>query len=158
MSSIYLVHTSWVCSVPFFIIIYLWYIMYITRIYKVYYEYIIIKKGTEQTHEIWTRHIQDILVRTAYYWNMPCIYHVYTMHIPVRFWYTRFIPRILVVYTIYIYNVYLRDIHCIYNVYHRNIPCLYNVYLRDIHCILSRYTLYIHSISRVYIRPGGWCC
>ena len=91
-----------------------------TRIYIVYHRYIIIKKGKEQTHEVWTRHISNILVRTAYYWNMPCIYHVYTMHIPVRFWYTRFIPRILVVYTIYIYNVYLRDIHCIYNVY----PCI----------------------------------
>ncbi len=62
-------------------------------------EDIIIKKGTEQTHELWRRYIPDILVRMAYYWNIPSIYQVYTMHIPVRFWYTNYIPRIFMVWT-----------------------------------------------------------
>jgi hypothetical protein len=62
------------------------------------------------------------------------------MHIPVRFWYTRFIPRIFVAYTIYINNAYLRDIYRIYNVYNWNIHCLYKVYVRDVYCTFIRYT------------------
>ncbi len=54
MSGIYLVNTSWVCSVPFFIMIYLWCTMYIQRIYIV--------------HHISCMYIHDI-------------YHVYTWYI-----------------------------------------------------------------------------
>ncbi len=50
----------------------------------VYQRYIIIKKGMEQTHEVSTRYIPDISLRTASNRNIPYIYHVYTMHIPVR--------------------------------------------------------------------------
>ncbi len=38
-------------------------------------------QGTEQTHEVFTRYIQDISFRTAYTFHIPCIYHVYTMYI-----------------------------------------------------------------------------
>ena len=52
--------------------------MNILEIFIVYPRYIIIKKGTEQTHEVLTRYIPDISIRTAYTCNIPCIYHVYT--------------------------------------------------------------------------------
>ncbi len=121
MSGIYLVNTSWVCSLPFFIMIYLWYTMYIFEIYIVYQRYIIIKKGTEQTDEVLTRYIPDISVRTAYTCNIPCIYHVYTFHIPALFWYTCYIQCIFHVYTLYIilgkYHVYTMYIHGIHHVY-----------------------------------------
>ncbi len=46
----------------------------------VYQRYIIIKKGTEKNHEVFTGYIPDILVRFAYNLNIPCIYHVYNMN------------------------------------------------------------------------------
>ena len=55
--------------------------MNILEIFIVYPRYIIIKKGTEQTHEVLTRYIPDISIRTAYTCNIPCIYHVYTIYI-----------------------------------------------------------------------------
>ncbi len=122
MSGIYLVNTSWVCSIPFFKMIYLWYTMCIQRIYIVYHRYSIINKGTEQTHEVFTRYIPDISVRTAYTFHIPCIYHVFTMYIPTLFWYTCYIQWIFLVYT-----------SCI-------ILSIYHVY-----------TMYIHDISLVYI-------
>jgi len=57
----------------------------LSKIFIVYQRYIIIKKGTEQTHEVLTRYIPDISIRTAYTCNIPCIYHVYTIDIPARF-------------------------------------------------------------------------
>jgi len=57
------------------------YTMNILEIFIVYPRYIIIKKGTEQTHEVLTRYIPDISIRTAYTCNIPCIYHVYTIYI-----------------------------------------------------------------------------
>ncbi len=54
-------------------------------IYIVHHRYIIIKKGTEQTHEVLTRYIPDISVRSAYTFHIPCIYHVYTIDIPALF-------------------------------------------------------------------------
>ncbi len=73
-------------------------------IHIVYQRYIIIKKGTEQTHELFTRYIPDILVRTAYTFHIPCIYHVYTMYI------------------LYIYIMYIQTLHLtlVYTMY---IPC-----------------------------------
>ncbi len=108
------------------------YLMYILRIYIVYHKDIIIKKGTEQTHEVWSRYIPGILVTWAYDWNIPGIpgiYLVYTMHIPKSFWYSSYITWIFMEYTI-------RYILCIY----LNIPCLYIVYAQYIHCI---YLVYI---------------
>ena len=46
--------------------IYLVYILYIFGIYNVYHRDIIIKKGTEQTHEVWSGYIPGILVTWAY--------------------------------------------------------------------------------------------
>ncbi len=124
MSGIYLVNTSWVCI--------LW-------IYIVYHRYVIIKKGTEQNHEVCTRYIPDISVRTAYKFYIPCIYHVYTMYIPALFWYTCYNE-----YSLYILHglslVYTMCIPCIYMVY----PQRYNVY--QVY-IKSRYNVY-----QVYIK------
>ncbi len=89
----------------------------VSVIFIVYQRYIIIKKGTEQTHEVLTRHIPDISIRTAYTCKIPCIYHVYTIDIPAWFWYTCYIQCIFHVYTLYIilgkYHVYTMYIHCI---------------------------------------------
>ena len=52
MPGIYPLHTSWVCSVPFFIIISLWYARYILE-----------------------------LVTWAYAWDIPCIWTVHTWYI-----------------------------------------------------------------------------
>ena len=59
--------------------------MNILEIFIVYPRYIIIRKGTEQTHEVLTRYIPDISVRTAYTCKIPCINHVCTIDIPARF-------------------------------------------------------------------------
>ena len=50
----------------------------------IYHRYIIIKKGTEQTHFYFTRYIPAIWMRSPYAFDIPYIYLVYTMHIPVR--------------------------------------------------------------------------
>ncbi len=103
MPGIYLLHNKWVCSVPFFIIISLWYTMYI-----------IIKKGTEQTHLLWSGYIPGILVRTAYDLNIPGIY---TWFIPCI---SRKVSHIPVIYQEYSWNM-LYGISfaytCIYRVY-----------------------------------------
>jgi len=124
MYGIYHVKHLWVCSVPFFILIYLWYTMYILWIYLIYHTYINIKKGTEQTHKCFTWYIPYIWMRTPYGWNIPCIYHVYTMYIPCiccgyrftscislqppcTFIIHQYIPCIYHVYTMYILDIYL---------------------------------------------------
>ncbi len=138
--------------------------MQIKRIYWyiVYQRYIMIKKGTEQTHEVFTRYILDILMRTAYNWNIPCIYHVYTINILVRLWYTSYIPRLFIVYTTWFilskYFVYAKYIYCISSVYTMYILGKYIVYFWVSKCIYLVYTLFIHGIICVYTPPGGWCC
>ena len=95
------------------------YIHYISRVYTmnileifiVYPRYIIIKKGTEQTHEVLTRYIPDISIRTAYTCNIPCIYHVYTMYmLYIHHSYTNSPTLISIyhVYTIYIISWYVQ--------------------------------------------------
>ena len=84
MAGIYLVKTSWVCSVPFLKLKHISYNMFIDKIYMVYPRYINIKKGTEQTHEVFTRYIPAIWMRTPYGFDIPDIYHVYTMYIPFK--------------------------------------------------------------------------
>ncbi len=109
-------------------------LMCLQRIYILYQRYIIGKKGTEQTHEVFTRYIPEILKRTAYNWNIPCIYHVYSI-------YHAYTGQVL------IYQLYTKNIHCIYHmVYPENIHCIYQVYLLY---ILSIY--YINCIYHVYI-------
>ena len=78
MVGIYLVKTSWVCSVPFLKLKYISYNMFIDRIYMVYHRYIIIKEGTEQTQKCFTWYIPAIWMRKPYGWNISCIYHVYS--------------------------------------------------------------------------------
>ncbi len=110
--------------------------MYISRIYNVYHKDIIRKKGTEQTHLLWSRYIPGMLVRTAYDWNMPGIYTknihgiyymVYPSYILV---YTTFIHSICSVYLLYILGIYIAyfwDIQCICFVY---IYCIYMYNMR----------------------------
>ena len=146
MSGIYLVKTSWVCSVPFFLMICLGYTMNILGIFILYPRYIIIKKGMEQTHEVLTRYIPDISLRTAYTCNTPCIYHVYTMNIHAM----SDIPVLFNVYSMYIlYILYLVNtmyIPCIYIVYTMYILSTYNVYYQYILGIYTEYIVNIHSI------------
>ena len=92
----------------FFIMIYLGYTMNIPKIFIVYPRHIIIKKGTEQTHEVLTRYIPDISIRTAYTCNIPCIYHVYTIYI-----YYVYIIHMQMLHLIIIYHVYTMYIHII---------------------------------------------
>ncbi len=135
--------------------------MYISRIYNVYHKDIIIKKGTEQAHLFWSRHIPGILVRSAYDWNITGIYLIYTMHIQKSFWYSSYIPRIFMEYTIwYILCIYL-NIPSLYIVYAQYIHCIYLVYIEYIvgiyNYMLSIYIVYTCIIC-VYTPPGGWCC
>ena len=109
-------------------------------IYLAYHKDIIIKKGTEQTHEVLTRYIPDISIRTAYTCNISCIYH----DIPVIFnVYSMHILHIL-------YSVYTMYIPCIYIVYTMYILSTYNVYYQYILGIYTEYVMNIHSISTVY--------
>ena len=96
------------------------YIHYISRVYTmnileifiVYPRYIIIKKGTEQTHEVLTRYIPDISIRTAYTCNIPCIYHVYTIYILCIYHSYTNAPSLISiyhVYTMYIHIISLYD-------------------------------------------------
>ena len=84
MAGIYLVKYKWVCSVPFLKLKYITYDRFIHRIYMVYTRYINIKKGTEQTHFYFTRYIPAIWIRTPYGFDIPDIYHVYTLYIPFK--------------------------------------------------------------------------
>ncbi len=79
---------KWVCSLPFFIMIYLWYndipvIMFIQRMLMVYYRYIIIKKVQYKPILFYKVYIPAIWMRTPYAFDIPYIFLVYTMHIPV---------------------------------------------------------------------------
>ena len=115
-------------------------------IYIVYHKDIIIKKGTEQTHEVWSRYIPGILVTWAYDWNIPGIYLVYNMHIPI-------------------FQLYTKNIH---GIYHMVYPLYILEYTLFIHSICSGYTLYIlgiywyifgiynvYALICVYTPPGG---
>ncbi len=81
-------------------------------------------------------------MRTTYNCNIPCICHVYTMHTPVRWWYSRYIPGIYVAYTTWY-------IPCIYTFYFMHVLSIYIVYTEYIHSIYSTYT---QSICMVYTR------
>ena len=71
-SGIYLVNTSWVCSVPFFIMIYLGYTMNISKIiYHVYTMYI------PYTYYVYIIHIQMLHLSLVYTMYIPCIYILY---------------------------------------------------------------------------------
>ncbi len=127
--------------------------MYISRIYNVYHNDIIIKKVRNKPicSEVG---IYQALVRWAYDWNIPGIYLVYTMHIPKSFWYSSYIPRIFMEYTIwYILCIYL-NIPRLYIVHAQNyalyILGIYIVYFWDMQCICI--------VSNVYTPPSGWCC
>ena len=61
--------------------LYITYYRFILRIFMVYHRYIIIKNGTEQTHFYFTRYIPSIWMTCPYAFDMPCIYHVYTMYV-----------------------------------------------------------------------------
>jgi hypothetical protein len=52
--------------------------MYTTRIYIVYQRFIIIRKDTEQTHEVFTRYIGEDGIYMEYTMYIPYIYHAYT--------------------------------------------------------------------------------
>ncbi len=92
------VYTLCICSV------YTWYIhstvhiqLYTRNIHCIYY----MVYTMEQTHDCFTMYILAICKWPTYHWNIPCIYHVYTMHI----------------------QLYTRNIHCIYYmVYTQYIP------------------------------------
>ncbi len=103
MVGIYVVKHFWVCSIPFFIMIYLWYNLNIKRIFMEYQRYIIIKKGadsTEQTQKCFTTYIPSICMTSTYDWNTSCIYHVYTRQVVISQLYTRNIRCIYyIVYT-----------------------------------------------------------
>jgi hypothetical protein len=143
MAGIYLVKTSWVCSVPFLKLKHIPYHRFILRIFMVYHRYIIIKKGTEQTHEVFTRYIPAIWMTCPYAFDMPCIYHVYTMYIQFKIWYTSYIPGIFFVYTTW----YILSIYCAYTIHMYSIFCVYTMYIP---CIYMVYIWYIHGIYMVY--------
>ncbi len=82
MEAIYIVEHFLVCSIPFFIMIYLWYNLNIKRIFMEYQRYINIKKGKEKNQKCFTMYIPSICMTFTYDWNIPCIYHVYTMYLP----------------------------------------------------------------------------
>ena len=128
------------------VVIFLGYTMNILGIFILYPRYIIIKKGMEQTHEVLTRYIPDISLRTAYTCNTPCIYHVYTMNIHAM----SDIPVLFNVYSMYIlYILYLVNtmyIPCIYIVYTMYILSTYNIYNQYILGIFTEYIVNIHSI------------
>ncbi len=77
-------------------------------------------KGTEQAHELWSRYIPVKLVRTAYYWNKPCIYRSVS-DIPVIYqeysWYILYGLSFVYLYIPSLYIVYAQYIHCIYLVW-----------------------------------------
>ena len=121
--------------------------LYIMKIYLAYHKDIIIKKGTEQTHEVWSGYIPGILVTWAYAWNMPCIWTVYTMHMLKRLRYTTYIPWLFMI----IYGIYcVVYISCIYNVYTMYMPSINLAYTWYIHMICFEYTMYIYGIYIVY--------
>jgi hypothetical protein len=98
MPGIYLLQNKWVCSVPFFIIISLWYTLYILKICIVYRRDIIKKKGTEQTH------CSEVGIYQAYWWHghMTEIYQVYTWYILCIY---RKVSDIPVIYQEYVWNI-----------------------------------------------------
>ncbi len=125
MERIYVVKHFWVCPVPF---IY-WYTFDIYWISK---EYSWIIHGIWMVYDYKKRYgtdpkmfyyvyIPTICMTSTYDWNIPCIYHVYTMHILGRFWYHSYIPWIYMVYTSWyipcIYIFYCYDIQYMYRVY-----------------------------------------
>ncbi len=119
--------------------IYLWYSMNIKRIFMEYQRYIIIKKGKEQTQKC--TDILTVCMTSRYDWNIPYIYHVYTIHKPDRLWYHSYISGIYVVYT----TMY--------------IPCL-SFFIAMIYNTCSKYILniywYTHSIciASMVASPG----
>jgi hypothetical protein len=127
MSGIYLVNASWVCSVPFFIMIYLWYTMNIFWIYIVHQRHI--KKVRNKPMRYW-QGIPDISVRTAYTCIIPC---VYTMYIPLIYLHFFDIPVIFNVYSMYIHYI-------LYSVNTMYIPYIYLVYFMYMHNIYYVYT------------------
>jgi hypothetical protein len=73
------------------------------------------KKGTEQTHEVFTRYMPAIWMRTPYGFDIPGIYHVY--HINITF-----------MYYVYGYrpNVSLQPPSTL--IIHQYMPCIYHAY------------------------------
>ena len=124
--------------------------MYILWIYLIYHTYINIKKGTEQTHKCFTWYIPYIWMRTPYGWNIPCIYHVYTMYIPCIYQSGCDIPVIYQTYSLYLLHclsfVYTLHIQYICIVYPMYIPGICIVYLKYIPGIYSGYTWYMIRI------------
>ena len=100
----------------------------------VYHRYINIIKGTEQTHEVFTRYIQAIWMTCPYGFDIPGINHVYTTYIQPIWTYGCDIPGIYHVYTWYING------NMWYTCY---IPGIYSVYTRYIQCIYIAHTQYI---------------
>ena len=116
------------------------YTMNILEIFIVYPRYIIIKKGTEQTHEVLTRYIPDISIRTAYTCNIPCIYHVYTIYI-------------LCIYHSYTNAPSLMSIYHVYTMYIHIISLYDHLILHEpLHCRVS-WHLSAHSTAQSWI--GG---
>ena len=106
------------------------------------------------THPVYfTRYIPAIWMRTPYDFDIPCIYLVYTMHTPVRIWYTNYIPGIFIAYTtLFILSIYIEftiHMYCISFVYKINIPSIHMGimgYLTNILWICHVYTIYITDI------------
>ena len=103
------------------------------------------KKGTEQTHEVFTRYIPAIWMTCPYGFDIPGINHEYTMYIKSIWTYGFYIPGIYHVYTMYIQGI------C-------DIPFTYQTYTLYIQGIYKVYMLHIHSILLLSTPPGGWCC
>ncbi len=127
------------------------------EIYILYHRYIIIKKGTKQTHEVLTRYIPDISDTAVSYrsgLHIHVIHHVYTMYIPLIYLHCSDIPVIFNVYSMYIlyilYSVNTMYIPCIYMIYTVYILSTYNVYYQHILDIYIEYVVNIHSLSLVY--------
>jgi hypothetical protein len=83
MCGIYQLKYKWVCSVPFFILIYLWYTMNIQWINMIYHRYINIKKVRNKPINI----LVGIYHTYGLHYHMPLIYMVYTMYIPCIYMY-----------------------------------------------------------------------
>ncbi len=97
MPGIYLLHNSWVCSVPFFLIMSFW--------YTIYHAY----AGQFLVYQLYTKNVHGIY------------YMVYPSYILV---YTKFIHSICLVYTLYILGIFI-VYFWIYKVYFWYIQCIY---------------------------------
>ncbi len=136
--------------------IYLWYNLNIKKIFMEYQRYIIIKIGTEQTQKCFTMYIPSICMTSTYDWNIPCIYHVYTIIYQTG----GDIPVIYQEYSVYIlhcmyleYTLYILHIYKVYQFYKQ---CIYQVCIWNMLCIYTVYKLNMHSILCVYSTPCCW--